>query len=182
MIFIFNSCTNSKKTDIGTVSQIEKKATNSLEKKERFTTEKIREFISRKWIINEIEYNDKTLSFKNFDNPEKDILNKFIVEFLDNGDLNFENTTKQYLCGNGIPYFDKAKWEFKKGLYNPTTNDFELTNNLILHIRGREMLENRFEFKREYLIKSISENGIELEQVNSILEKFITDGNNFYKE
>jgi hypothetical protein len=182
LILIITSCTGNKKSELVALQQIENKEKNTLEENEQLDVEEIRKIISQKWITNTIQYTDEILNFVSFKDSVTDKSNKFIIEFSDNGNLNLESTSKNYVCGNGMPYFDKASWEFKKGRYNINTNDFDLTNNLILHIRGGLMLENRFEFKREYLIKSITENELKLEQVNSILEKFITDGNNFYKE
>jgi len=176
----FISCSKNKKIEIKIIptSNTEKII---VEQKENLNPEKIKRIISKKWFSNTIQSTDKTLVFNSI-NTTHSISKGFIIEFKPDGILNFQNTTKKYVCGNGVPYFDKATWGFKKGLYNIKSNDFDLTNNLVLHIRGGQLLENRFEFKREYLIKSISKNKIELVQVNSILEKYITDGNNFFEE
>ena len=182
LLFIFGSCTNKKESKSKIAFQTEKQEKIIIEKKEKLTTEIIEKYLIQKWISDRIEFNDKTLTFYSFKEPKLNVSEKFIIEFKVNGELSFENTTKNYDCANGIPYFDKANWEFQKGLFKPETNDYHLTNNLILHIRGGKLAESRFEFKREYRIKLISENKIELEQVDSILEKFITDGNNFYEE
>tara|TARA_R110002051_G_scaffold5189_3_gene27573 strand:+ start:5397 stop:6002 length:606 start_codon:yes stop_codon:yes gene_type:complete len=182
LILIFGSCTNNNKSELGIVSRNKKNENKTVEKKAELNTEIIKEYILQKWISKTIEYNDKSLTFYSFKEPKIKASDEFLIEFKENGELDLRNTTKSYECANGIPYLDKATWEFQKGLYKPETNDYHLTNNLILHIKGGKLAENRFEFKREYKIKSISENKIELIQVHSILEKFITDGNNFYTE
>ncbi len=174
------SCSKKQKakTEQTKVAVVEEKI---IKEKEKLSIDEINKLIIKKWSSNVIEYSDKTLVFKNI-SSKSSISNNFIVEFKPDGNLTFEDTTKNYSCGNGMPYFDKATWEFKKGLYNPKTNDFNLTSDLILHIRGGQFLENRFEFKRVYKIKSISENRIELKQINSILEQYIHNGNNFFEE
>lgn len=182
MILLFGNCTNNNKPEIGIVSLDKKKKLKTVEQKIELNTEIIKEFILQKWSTKTIEYNDKSLTFYSFRAQKMKRFDEFLIEFKENGELYMKNMTESYECANGIPYVDKATWEFKKGLYKPKTNDYHLTNNLILHIKGGKLAENRFEFKREYKIKSISENKIELIQVHSFLEKFITDGNNFYEE
>lgn len=182
LLFVFGSCSNKKESESKIAFQTEKQEKKIVKRQEKLTTEIIKKYLIKKWISDGIEFNDKILTFYSFKEPKLELSDKFIIEFKVNGKLSFENTTKIYDCANGIPYFDKAKWEFKKGLYKPETNDYHLTNNLILHFRGGKLAESRFEFKREYRIKLISENKIELEQVDSLLEKFIIDGNNFYEE
>ncbi|WP_139959906.1 hypothetical protein [Flavicella sediminum] len=179
IVFIFNNCTNNKKTVSPILALTDKTEKESIEDNKEISIENIKELISRKWIINTLEYTDKTILFKSYDSNTSD---KYTVEFKHNGDLYFEKTKNDIQCLNRNPYLNKAKWEFKKGIYNPETNDFNLVKRILLHIRGGKTLESRFEFKREYRINSISKDTMELEQISSILEKYITDGNNFYDE
>ena len=180
LILVSCSCSVNEKSDTSAEIPQKNSEINSSNKKE-LNAEQVGSIITRKWLVKTPRYSNNFIKFEHLPDTIKNTEDKFIIEFQKDGNLSFKNMTNNYVCANGIPFFDKGTWEFRTGKYNPEKNAYELTTNLILHIKGGAMLESSFEFKREYSLKSINEDEFEIEKTRSLLEKYINYGNNFFE-